>query len=144
MGERIGVSDDEWALIGSLLPSESGRGCRPAQDNRLYYEGMMWMARTGAQWRHLPDEYGKWNSVFRRYRRWVETGVFDAMLETLAEMVERDTSADMIDSTVVRAHHCAVGIVERRKPRRLADRGVDLPPSSMQGAMPKAARSASF
>ena len=48
--------------------------------------GMMWIARTGAQWRHLPGEYGKWDSVFRRYRRWVTTGVFDAMLETLAEM----------------------------------------------------------
>jgi hypothetical protein len=48
--------------------------------------------------------------VFRRYRRWVETGVFDALLETLAEMVERDTSAGMIDSTVVRAHQCAVGL----------------------------------
>ena len=50
---------------------------------------MMWIARTGSQWRHLPDEYGKWNSVFRRYRRWFETGVFDAMLETLAEMTGR-------------------------------------------------------
>ena len=110
MGERIGVSDDEWAVIGPLLPSERGRGCRPAGDNRPYFEGMVWMARTGAQWRHLPDEYGKWNSVFRRYRRWVVTGVFEAMLETLAAVVERDVSADMIDSTVVRAHHCAVGL----------------------------------
>lgn len=57
----------------------------------------MWIARTGSQWRHLPDEYGKWNSVFRRYWRWVSTGVFDAMLETLAEMVERDVTADMIE-----------------------------------------------
>ncbi|KHA63306.1 transposase [Sphingomonas sp. Ant20] len=110
LGERIGISDDEWALIGPLLPSERGRGCRPAGDNRPYFEGMVWMARTGAQWRHLPDEYGKWNSVFRRYRRWVVTGVFEAMLETLAAVVERDVSADMIDSTVVRAHHCAVGL----------------------------------
>ncbi|WP_371514784.1 transposase [Brevundimonas denitrificans] len=52
LGERIGVSDDEWELIGPLLPSERGRGCRPAQDNRRYFEGMMWIARTGAQWRH--------------------------------------------------------------------------------------------
>ena len=81
------------------------------------------MARTGAQWRHLPDEYGKWNSVFRRYRRWVETGVFEAMLETLAELVERDASADMIDYTVVCAHHCATGIKrDSTSPRRLAAR----------------------
>ncbi|MES0205077.1 transposase [Mesorhizobium australicum] len=65
-GGRVGrpdwVSDEEWALIGPLLPAERGRGCRPAQDNRRYFEGMMWMARTGAQSRHLPDEYDKWNS----------------------------------------------------------------------------------
>jgi len=66
LGERIGVSDEEWAIIGGLLPSERGRGCRPAQDNRLYFEGMMWIARTSSQWRHLPDEYGKWNSVSRK------------------------------------------------------------------------------
>ena len=115
LGERIGLSDEEWAIIGALLPPERGRGCRPAQDNRLYFEGMMWIARTGSQWRQLPDEYGKWNSVFRRYRRWVTTGVFDAMLE----MVERDARADMIDSTIIRAHHCAVGMKRGiNKPRR--------------------------
>ena len=47
MGERIGLTDEEWALIGPLLPAEHGRGCRPAQDNRRYFEGMMWLARTG-------------------------------------------------------------------------------------------------
>lgn len=82
----------------------------PAQDNRPHFEGMMWIARTGVQWRHLPDEYGKWNSVFRRYRRWGTTGLFDVIFETLAGLAGRDTAADMIDSTVVRAHHCAVGI----------------------------------
>ncbi|MBK0024030.1 transposase [Ochrobactrum sp. S46] len=50
-------------MIGPLLPSERGRGCRPAQDNRRYFEGMMWMVRTGAPWRHLPDEYGTASSV---------------------------------------------------------------------------------
>ena len=121
--------------MGPLLPSEHGRGCRPSEDNRRYFEGMLWMARSGAQWRLLPDAYGKWNSVFRRYRRWVETGVFDALLETLTEMVERDTSADMIDSTVVRAHHCAVGLKKGiKRPRGSAARAGASPPSSMPAA----------
>jgi transposase len=144
LGERIGLTDEEWGLIGPLLPPERGRGCRPAQDNRVYFEGMMWIARTGSQWRHLPDEYGKWNSVFRRYRRWLDVGVFDAMLESLAEMVERDPTADMIDSTIVRAHHCAVGIKRGlSKQRRLVGRAAASPPSCMPAATPKAARSAS-
>jgi transposase len=108
LGERIGLTEEVWAVIGPLLPAENGRGCRLAQDNRRYFEGMMWMARTGAQWRHLPDEYRKWNSVFQRYRRWVQVGVFEAMLETLADLVERDRSADMVDSTIVRVHHFAM------------------------------------
>ncbi len=144
LGERIGVSDDEWALIGPLLPAEHGRGCRPAGDNRRYFEGMVWMARTGAQWSHLPDDYGKWNSVFRRYRRWVVTGVFDAMLETFAEAVERDTGADMIDSTVVRAHHCAVGLKKGiRSTRDSAGHAAASPPSSTPAAIARAGRSAS-
>jgi transposase len=61
------------------------RAARPAGDNRRYFEGMLWIARTGSQWRHLLDGYGKWNSIFRRFRRWVEVGVFDALLETLVD-----------------------------------------------------------
>lgn len=144
LGERIGVSDEDWALIGPLLPPERGRGCRPAGDNRPYFEGMLWIARTGAQWRQLPDEYGKWNSVFRRYRRWVEGGVFDAMLESLAEIAGRERSADMIDSTVVRAHHCAVDIKKGPSKRRgSAVRAAASPPSSTLVATARAGRSAS-
>ncbi len=91
---------------------------------------MMWMARSGVQWRRLPDEYGKWNSVFRRYRWWVETGVFDVLLETLAQLVGCDRSADMIDSTIVRAHRCAAGIKrELDRPKRSGDRVAASSPS---------------
>lgn len=143
LSERIGLSDEEWALIGRLLPPERGRGRRLAGDNRPFFEGMMWMARTGSQWRQLPDEYGKWNSVFRRYRRSVETGVFDALLETLAEMAGRECCADMIDSTIVRAHHCASIKRGLRGPRRLASRQAASPPSSTPAATERAGLSAS-
>ena len=144
MGERVGLSDAEWAVIGPLLPSERGRWGRPAGDNRSYFEGMMWMARTGAQWRHLPDEYGKWNSVFRRFRRWVETGVFAALLETLGDLARRDRKADMVDSTVIRAHHCAVGIKRGLKIGKPSGaRAAASPPKSTPVVTRKAARSAS-
>ncbi|WLD98481.1 transposase [Agrobacterium leguminum] len=53
---RIGLTDEEWAVISPLLPAERGRGWRPAHDNRRYFGGIMRMARAGAQWRQLPDE----------------------------------------------------------------------------------------
>lgn len=144
MGERIGVTDEEWAIIGPLLPPERGRWARPAQDNRRYFEGMLWIARTGSQWRHLPDEYGKWNSVFRRFRRWTELGVFDALVESLSELVDRERSADMVDSTIVRAHHCAVGLKRGlRIRRRSAAVEAASQPRSTPAATARAGRSAS-
>ena len=119
MGERIGVTDEEWALIGPLLPAERGRGCRPAQDNRRYFEGMMWMARTGAQWRHLPDEYGKWNSVYKRFSRWCDAGIWQQMHAYFAD--DPDMENLHLDSTTVRAHPCAAGAPAKKggkRPRR--------------------------
>nr|WP_244629027.1 IS5 family transposase [Methylocella tundrae] len=115
------MTDKEWAIIRPQLPAERGRLGRPAQDNRRYFEGILWIARTGSQWRHLPDEYGKWNSVFRRFRRWVEMGVFDALLETLCD-VERKRGVDMVDSAIVRAHHCAVAIKRELEIKRRVGR----------------------
>jgi transposase len=144
VGERIGVTDEEWAIIGPLLPLERGRWSRPAQDNRRYFEGMLWIARSGSQWRHLPDEYGKWNSVFRRFRRWVEIGVFDALIETLIGLVKRDRSADMVDTTIIRAHHCAAGKKGGLKIKRpLAVLAEASRPKSMPGATAKVGRLAS-
>jgi transposase len=110
LGDQRGATYEEWALVSPLLPLEHGRECRPVQDGRPYFEGMMWIARTGAQCQYLPDEHGKRKSVFQRYRRWVTTGVFDAMLKMWIELTGRDTVADMIDSTMIRAK------INRRNP----------------------------
>ena len=85
-----------------------------------------------------------WNSVFRLYRRWIGTGVVAAKPETLPEMVERKRSADMNDSTVLRAHYCAAGGKDRLKSqRRLAERAAVPPPNFMRDATARFARSAS-
>ena len=67
----------------------------------------MWIARTGSQWRHLPDEYGKWNSVFRRFSRWSIKGVWHRVFEAMSD--DPDFEYLIIDSTIVRAHQHAAG-----------------------------------
>ena len=109
MGYPSDVSDAAWAIIEPLLPSERGRWARPAQDNRRYFNGMMWIMRAGSPWRYLPPEYGKWNSVYVRFRRWAEGGVWDGILETLVELGLTDDWQHMMDSTTVRAHSQAAG-----------------------------------
>ena len=109
MGYPSDVTDMVWEIVGPLLPPERGRWARPSLDNRQYFNGMMWIMRTGSPWRYLPPEYGKWNSVYVRFRRWAETGVWDAIMETLVELGLTDNWAHMLDSTTVRAHSQAAG-----------------------------------
>ncbi len=106
---RGDLSDAEWRLIGELLPAERGRKSRPAQDNRRYLNGMLYVLRVGCPWRDMHERYGKWNSVYVRFRRWAEQGVWDALLETLVELGLADDWQHMIDSTTVRGHSQAAG-----------------------------------
>ncbi|AFW02753.1 transposase [Gluconobacter oxydans] len=106
---RGDLTDQEWLVIGPLLPSERGRWARPAGDNRLFLNGMLHVLRTGCPWRDMHERYGKWNSVYVRFRRWAEQGVWDALLQTLIDLGVTDNWQHMLDSTVVRAHSQATG-----------------------------------
>jgi transposase len=106
---RGDLTDDEWTIIAPLLPSERGRWARPAQDNRRFLNGMLHVLRVGCPWRDMHERYGKWNSVYVRFRRWAEQGVWDAMLETLVELGLTDDWQHMVDSTSVRGHSQAAG-----------------------------------
>jgi transposase len=75
----------EWRIIEGLLPTERGRKSRPADDNRQCVNGMLHVLRVGCPWRDIYERYGKWNSVYLRFRRWAEQGVWDALLETPVE-----------------------------------------------------------
>jgi transposase len=101
------LTDSQWAKIESLLPGQEGHSGRTAQDNRLFVEAVMWMGKNGSRWRALPDRYGKWNSVYIRFLRWAKKGIWQMIFNTLA--VSADTEWLMIDSTIIRAHHCAAG-----------------------------------
>lgn len=106
---RGDLTDEEWGIIGELLPAERGRGCRPSHDNRRFINGMLYVLRVGCPWRDMHERYGKWNSVYVRFRRWAEQGVWDALLETLVDLGLADDWQHMIDSTIVRGHSQAAG-----------------------------------
>ena len=106
---RGDLGDKEWAVIAGLLPPERGRWARPAQDNRRFLNGMLYVLRVGCPWRDMHERYGKWNSVYVRFRRWAEQGVWDALLETLVELGLTDNWSHMVDSTTIRGHSQAAG-----------------------------------
>ena len=106
---RGDLGDEEWAVIAGLLPPERGRWARPAQDNRRFLNGMLYVLRVGCPWRDMHERYGKWNSVYVRFRRWAEQGVWDALLETLVELGLTDNWSHMVDSTTIRGHSQAAG-----------------------------------
>jgi len=127
---RCLMSDEEWGLFEPFLASSTGR---PPQRHRHVLDGVFWIARTGSAWRDLPAEFGKWNSVWRQFRRWALSGVFDIMVEGFADSGGDADMLQMIDSTVIRAHRCAAGIKGEFKIRRSAGPGAVSPRRSTCG-----------
>ena len=106
---RLLMSDEEWVFFEAFILAIRGRGGRPASNHRRVLDGVFWIARTGAQWRDLPEEFGKWSSVYRQFRRWTLTGLWELILESLNDSGAAPPQVQMIDSTIIRAHHLAAG-----------------------------------
>ena len=113
---RRELSDEQWRRIGHLVPGKNGDKGRRGKDNRLFIDGVLWLARAGAPWRDLPPVFGKWNSVFQRFRRWAMKGVWERIFQALVE--NPDFEYLIIDSTIVRAHQHAAGAKGGAKMRR--------------------------
>lgn len=103
------MTDDEWAIVGPFLATASLRGGRPPANHRRVLDGILWICRTGTPWRDLPEAFGNWNSIWRQFRRWCQSGVWDVLLQGLADGGGELDALQMIDSTTIRAHRCAAG-----------------------------------
>ncbi len=82
--EEAPLTDAEWKMVKPLIPQRPPAG-RRYNDHRMVLGGILWVARTGSSWREMPEEYGKWETAYRRYRLWLEQGLWKRILEALGE-----------------------------------------------------------
>jgi putative transposase len=106
MARKI-LRDAQWDRIKDLLPGKAGDKGMIATDNRLFIEAVLWLLRTGAPWRDLPPEFGRWHTAYMRFTRWHRNGVWKRLFEVVRQNV--DLEAVFIDSTAIRAHQHAAG-----------------------------------
>jgi transposase len=103
---RHEITDDHWQRIKGFLPGQAGPPGVTAQDHRLFVNAVLGIATTGAPWRDLPERFGSWGSVWKRYDRWWAKGVWE---RAVRELQDPDLAGMILDRTVVRAHPHAAG-----------------------------------
>jgi transposase len=136
-----GLSDEAWRRIWVCLAEHPGLYVKQEALTRRFVEAVLWMARAGAPWRMLPAEFGPWNSVYKRFARWQEKGVWQRLMDQLA--ADGDLEWVMLDSTVVRAHSCAAGAKKAKDTRVLGVHAAGSPRSSTASPTASATRFAS-
>ena len=106
--KRYELTKEQWERIKLLLPpEETGKRGRPRKDNPIMLNGMLWIVRSGAQWRELPETCGPWQSVYARFAKWRDDGTLEAVFHTLS--VDADMENLSMDSTCVKVHESANG-----------------------------------
>ena len=124
MNKRYELTSEQWERIAPLLPPErTGRRGRPPKDNRVMLNGMLWIARSGAQWRSLPESYGPWQSVHARFMKWRNDGVLERVFKALS--ADYDGENLSLDSTCVKVHQSANGGKKGRQKKLLDEREAD-------------------
>jgi transposase len=124
------MDDADWEiLVEAFRAARSRRGAK-GQDDRKFLEALHYFTVHNIHWRALPAEFGNWNSVWKRFWRLSQVGVFEALLANLAEQSGTAHLVQMVDSTVVRAHVSAAGAKGGRKARLSVDRVAGFPPKS--------------
>src|ERR1700760_626375 len=109
---RYALRDDQWDRIRDLLPRSLGWVGVTATDNRTFVEAVLYRYRAGIPWLDLPERFGDWKNVHRRFSRWAKSGVWERVFHYLA--ADADNEYAMIDSTDVRAHQHSAGVQKSR------------------------------
>lgn len=112
--DRDALRDDQWAQILPLIPGGRAGKHWPRTDNQRFINVLLWMARSGARWKDLPPDFGAFQTVKRRYYRWLERGLIDRLFDELGQ--DADLEWLMLDSTVIRAHQHAAGVPKKEGP----------------------------
>ena len=131
MLRRYELTDDEWNRIADLLPPENtGKQGRPRKNNRTILNGMVWIARSGAPWRDLPERYGPWETVCSRFRKWIEDGILDNIFRVLS--LEAELEELSLDASIVQAHQHSAGAKKGGLQTKSDIAGAEPAPKSMQ------------
>lgn len=102
------LTDEQWERIGDLLPGKAGDPGRTASDNRLFVNAVLYVLKTGIPWADLPERFGKPNTVWKRFDRWADAGVWERVGRALQDNDLLDAHEEVqLDSTSVKAHPTA-------------------------------------
>ena len=141
------LTDAAWRRLAPLLPPQRPVVGRPARDHRTIFNAMLWLTRTGAPWRDLPERYGPWRTVATRFYRWTSSGIWQRLLAALQRDGDAagrlDWSVHMVDGTSIRAHRHAAGAKGGRRIRPSAARAAGSAASCICAASAAAGRSPS-
>ena len=107
MLRRHEINDTDWERIKDVLPPENTGEGRPSKPNRTMFNGMLWIDKTGAPWRDLPERFGPWQTVYSRFRLWSKNDAFKSLFEHLSS--DADMQDSSIDSTSCKVHQHAAG-----------------------------------
>jgi transposase len=105
--DRFILTDAQWAKMEPHCLGKPTDPGRTGSDNRMFLEAVLWIARTSSPWRDLPKEFGRWNTVFTRFRYWVKADVFKAIFDAVSD--DPDMEYAMVDATIVKVHRHGQG-----------------------------------